>query len=256
MTGIVTSERRGAVLIVTLDNATKGNALTSAMLAQLFEIAETVERDVSVRAVVITGVGVKAFCTGADIVEWSGLDPVRFARDWVGKGHRLFDRLARIQVPVIAAINGMTFGGGLELAAVSDVRVSSPAALFGLPETAIGITPGWSGAQRLAALVPQAILREMALTGGRITAERMREVGFLNEVSEEPLVRAISIAERAALLSPRANEATKLVLNAARGEGAAAAVDALAGAMIAATQDKAEGVASFKEKRKPDFSDQ
>jgi enoyl-CoA hydratase/carnithine racemase len=91
------------------------------------------------------------------------------------------------------------------------------------------------------------------LIGGRLNAERLREVGFINEISSNPLTRALEIAERAAALAPRAVEATRLVLNAAIGEGWEAAIDALAGGLVASTADKAEGVASFREKRKPDF---
>ncbi len=255
MSDMIGQERRGATLIVTIDNPAKGNALTLGMLDALEDCAITVERDRTIRAVVITGAGEKAFCTGADINEWSALDAAQFSREWVPKGHRLFDRLARLPVPLIAAVNGMAFGGGLELLATSDLRIAAPHAQFALPETTIGIVPGWSGAQRLAALVPQAVLREMALAGSRISAERMHQVGFLNEISPDPMAAALVVAERIATLSPRALEATKLVLNAANGEGTAAALDSLSGALIAASSDKAEGVASFKEKRKPNFRD-
>jgi len=175
MSGMIGQERRGATLIVTIDNPAKGNALTLGMLDALEDCAITIERDRSIRAVVITGAGEKAFCTGADINEWSALDAGQFSREWVPKGHRLFDRLARLPVPLIAAVNGMAFGGGLELLATSDLRIAAPHAQF--------------------------------------------------------------------------------ALNAANGEGTAAALDSLSGALIAASSDKAEGVASFKEKRKPNFHD-
>src|SRR6185437_7676752 len=112
---------------------------------------------------------------------------------------------ARLPVPVIGAINGSAFGGGLELAALCDVRIASKGALFALPEASIGVTPGWSGAQRLGRLLPQALLREMALTGGQLTAERLWSVGFLNEISDAPVVRALEIAARVARLAQVAN---------------------------------------------------
>ena len=194
MSGMIGQERRGATLIVTIDNPAKGNALTLGMLDALEDCAITVERDRTIRAVVITGAGEKAFCTGADINEWSALDAAQFSREWVPKGHRLFDRLARLPVPLIAAVNGMAFGGGLELLATSDLRIAAPHAQFALPETTIGIVPGWSGAQRLAALVPQAVLRDMALGGSRISAERMHQVGFLNEIALDPMAVALVVA--------------------------------------------------------------
>jgi enoyl-CoA hydratase len=252
--GSIRVERHAQTALWVLDNPRKGNALDFAMLAALAEAASAVEQDRSIRAVVIAGEGGKAFCTGADIAAWGGLDAVDFARRWIGAGHLLFDRLARLPVPVLGAINGAAFGGGLELAAICDLRIAARDAVFALPEASIGVTPGWSGAQRLARLLPQALLREMALTGGRLTAERLHGVGFLNELEETPVARALEIAARVATLAPRAVETTRLVLNAAAGEAREAAIDGLAAGLIAATRDKAEGVASFLEKRRPNFS--
>jgi enoyl-CoA hydratase len=251
--GALRIERRGRTALLFLDNASKGNAISHKMLLELGKATIEIESDRALRAVVLTGAGTRSFCTGADISAWSGLDAVDFARHWIRAGHFQFDRLAQLSVPLIAAINGSAFGGGLELAALCDVRVAAPDAIFALPEAAIGVTPGWSGAQRLARLLPQALLREMALTGGRLNAERMREVGFVNEIAPDPLARALEIAERVAALAPHAVQTTRLVLNAAIGEGREAAVDALAGGLVASTADKTEGVASFVEKRKPDF---
>lgn len=251
--GALRIERRGRTAVLVLDNQAKGNALSREMLAELGRATTEIENDREFRVAVLTGAGARAFCTGADISAWSGMDAVDFARHWIRSGHFEFDRLARLSVPLIAAINGAAFGGGLELTAVCDVRVASPDAVFALPETGIGVTPGWSGGQRLGRLLPQALLREMALTGGRLNAERLREVGFINEISADPLARALEIAERAAALAPRAVETTRLVLNAAMGEGREAAIDALAGSLVVASADKTEGVASFREKRKPDF---
>jgi enoyl-CoA hydratase len=254
MVGSVDRQRVNTTILWRLNNASKNNALDPAMLAALDHLADEVERDREIRAVVITGEGARAFCAGADIAAWGALDVVDFTRLWIGSGHILFDRLARLPVPVIGALRGYVFGGGLELAAICDVRVASANAVFGLPETAIGVTPGWSGAQRLAKLLPQAFLREMALTGARLDAERLRTVGFLNELSDDPVEMALSIAERVAGLAPRAVETTKLVLNASLGEGREQALDRLAAGLVASTTDKAEGVRSFHEKRKPRFS--
>jgi enoyl-CoA hydratase len=168
--------------------------------------------------------------------------------------HLHFDRLAQLPVPSIAVIEGAAFGGALELAALCDVRIAAPDASVGLPEAGICVAPGWSGAQqRLGRLLPQALLREMALTGGRLGAERLREVGFINEIASNPLARALEIAERTAALGPRAVETTRLVLNASIDEGREAAIDALAGALVASTADRDEGVASLREGRTPDF---
>jgi enoyl-CoA hydratase len=161
MSGTVRVERRATTSLWILDNPRKRNALDSAMLEALADAAAEVEREREVRSVVIAGEGGQAFCSGADISAWGALDPVDFGRGWVGGGHAVFDRLARLAIPVIGAINGSAFGGGLELAAICDVRVAAKDALFGLPEASIGVTPGWSGAQRLGRLLPQALLRKM-----------------------------------------------------------------------------------------------
>ncbi len=253
MSGTVKVERRDTTSLWILDNPRKNNALDGAMLEALARSAEAVERDRTIRSVVIAGHGERAFCAGADIADWGSLDSVDFVRRWIGAGHLLFDRLARLPVPVIGALTGWVFGGGLELAAICDIRIASRNAVFALPEASIGATPGWSGGQRLGRLLPQALLREMSLTGGRLTAERLWSVGFVNEVVDAPLERSLEIAGRVANLAPRAVEATKLVLSAAVGEASEQAVDRLAAGLIAATSDKAEGVQSFHEKRKPKF---
>jgi enoyl-CoA hydratase len=253
MTGNLARARQGDIVVATLDNPRRLNVLNRAMLDGLADLAEEVDRDHSIRAVVLAGSGGRAFCAGADIAEWGALDPADFARHWVGGGHRLFDRLARLPLPLIGAIDGVAFGGGLELAAVCDMRVASKGATFALPEASIGVTPGWSGVQRLARLMPEPLVREMALTGARLGAERMHAVGFINEIADDPLARAIEIAERACGLAPRAVETAKWVIAAAAGEGREQAVDQLAAGLVARTRDKQEGTQSFLEKRKPEF---
>ena len=111
--------------------------------------------------------------------------PFDFARHWVREGHRIFDRLARLGKPTIAALNGHAFGGGLELAAACDIRVIAPRATLALPEAGVGIVPGWSGTQRVARLLPEPVVKEMALFGRRIAAERAVALGFAAEVAED-----------------------------------------------------------------------
>lgn len=243
----------GAIATLRLDNEAKLNALTHAMLADLDRHLAALDRDAGVRAVIVTGTGPKAFCTGADILAWGGLAPAEFARHWVRDGHRLFDRLARLSKPTVAALNGHAFGGGLELAAACDIRVMTPRATLALPETGVGIVPGWSGTQRLARLLPEPVLREMALFNRRISAERALTLGFVAELAEDAVAAAQVLAEKLATTSPRATEVAKYMLNAAVGEDRAAMIEALGAGMIAASDDKAEGVAAFAAKRKPEF---
>jgi enoyl-CoA hydratase/carnithine racemase len=172
----------------------------------------------------------------------------------VRDGHRIFDRLARLGKPTIAVLNGHAFGGGLELAAACDLRVMAVSASLALPEAGVGIVPGWSGTQRLLRLLPEPMVKEMALFGNRIKADRALACGFVAAVSDDPRALAIALLDRAVTLSPRAVEISKSMIHAAQGEDRAAMVEALGSAAIAASADRDEGVASFREKRKPDFS--
>ncbi|WP_193142984.1 enoyl-CoA hydratase/isomerase family protein [Meridianimarinicoccus sp. MJW13] len=244
----------GRVAEIRLDNPAKMNALDHQMIAQLSAHIDTVERNRDLACVLVTAQGDKAFCTGADIAAWGGLDPAEFARHWVRDGHRVLGRLAQLSKPTIAVLNGHAFGGGLELAAACDLRLMAPQATLALPEAGVGIVPGWSGTQRLARLIPEPVLKEMALFGRRISAERACQIGFVAEVSEDLRGLAATLADRVARLSPRAVEITKSMIHAARGEDPAAMIEALGSAAIAATEDRAEGVAAFAERRKPQFS--
>lgn len=239
---------------IRLDNPAKLNAFTVEMLEQLSSHLDRLDCLQDVRCVIVTAEGERAFCAGADINAWGDLTPAEFARHWVRDGHRIFDRLARLSKPVIAAMAGHAFGGGLELAAACDIRVMAPSAKIALPEAHVGIVPGWSGTQRLARLLPEPILKEMALFGRRISAERAQAFGFVAEVSPTPEETAREIARSVLGLSPRAVEVSKFMIHAGRGEDRGAMIEALGSAAIAASADRDEGVAAFRAKRKPAFS--
>lgn len=246
--------RNGRVAELRLDNPSKMNAFTVAMLDDLAAHLEDIESDAEIGAVMLTAEGDKAFCTGADINAWGDLNPTEFARFWVRDGHRIFDRLARLSKPTIAVLNGHAFGGGLELAAACDVRVMAPRAALALPEAGVGIVPGWSGTQRLMRLLPEPMVKEMALFGHRVKADRALAVGFAAAVEEGPRAVADQLIERALTLSPRAVEISKSMIHAAQGEDRGAMVEALGSAAIAASDDRQEGVSAFQEKRQPAFS--
>lgn len=244
----------GRLAELRLDNPAKLNAFTVLMLDQLAAHLDRIDRDPAIGAVMLTATGERAFCTGADINAWGDLGPAEFARHWVRDGHRIFDRLARLSKPTIAVLDGHAFGGGLELAAACDLRVMSPGATLALPEAGVGIVPGWSGTQRLLRLLPEPMVKEMALFGQRISAARALACGFAAAVGDDPFALALTILDQALTLSPRASEISKSMIHAAQGEDRAAMVEALGSAAIGATADRAEGVAAFREKRKPDFS--
>ena len=241
------------IAIVTLQNETKLNALTMAMLDALNGHLETLEADDKICGLILTGTGPKAFCCGADIGEWSQLSPKDFARYWVRRGHRIFDRLARLHLPTIAALNGHAFGGGLELASACDMRIMTASATLALPEAQIGVVPGWSGSQRLTRLMPEPVVKEMVLFGRRVGAERALNVGFVTEIVEDVLSTAMNVMGGLAALSPRSIEVAKAMVHVAGGEDRAATTEALGGAAIAASDDLKEGVQAFRDKRQAAF---
>ena len=245
--------QRGAVAELRLDNPAKLNAFTVGMLQHLEQHCGRIDRDPAIRCVIVSAEGDRAFCAGADINAWGDLTPADFARIWVRDGHRILDRLARLSKPTIAALSGHAFGGGLELAAACDIRVMTPRATLALPEAGVGIVPGWSGTQRLARLLPEAVIKEMALFGRRISAERALALGFVAEVAEDARACAEAIANAMLDQSPRSVEVAKYMIHAAVGEDASAMIETLGSGMIAASADKAEGVAAFRAKRKPAF---
>ena len=256
MSDEVRLERAEAVATVTLARSAKLNALTWAMLQRLTDIADELEHDEVCRVVILTGDGAKAFCAGADIAEWGGLAPLEFGRRWVGEGHRMFDRWARLRQPVIAMLNGIAFGGGLELAACADLRIAEAHVRVGLPESQVGIVPGWSGTQRLVRRAGSPAVKRLALTGEPLDAAEALRLGLVDELrpTGEGLARAQEFAAKVASRAPIAVQLAKVMINAAEGEESSAAIEILAGALAATTADAREGVQAFRDKRPARFS--
>ena len=154
----------GPLARLTLKRADKLNALDRAMIDALADAARAIDASPDARVAILSGEG-KAFCAGGDIAAWGGLPPLEMWRDWTRAGHRAFEALARLRVPLIAALTGHAFGGGLELAAVADIRIAESGIKLGLPEIGLGMAPGWSGTQRLVRRFGASVVRRMALTG-------------------------------------------------------------------------------------------
>ena len=244
-----------AVATVTLNRPAKLNSLTPEMLESLAAVASRIDADPDIRCVILTATGDQAFCVGADINVWAALAPLDMWRRWVRRGHQVFDQWARLRVPVIAAINGHALGGGLELAAVADIRIAADTASFGLPEAGIATCPGWSGTQRLAELIGASRVKYLALTGTRIDAREALRIGIVHESVEasEVLLRARNLAAGICRQAPVAVQLSKQIIDAGRGEGVAVALEAMAGALAASTADAREGIASFREKRQAEY---
>jgi enoyl-CoA hydratase len=202
----------GNIGIATLNRPEKLNALDSNTRAELKEIVERAEKEV--RVLIITGSG-RAFAAGADINELVKRDPL-MAIEASKLGTELFSRIEELEIPVIAAINGLALGGGLELAMACDIRIASSKAKFGQPEINIGIFPGAGGTQRLPRLVGMGMAKKMVLTGEMIGAEEAYRIGLVEEIVEpEKLMdRAKEIAAKIAGKSAISVKLAKKALNA------------------------------------------
>jgi len=245
----------GPLARLTLKRADKLNALDRAMIDGLAEAARAIDASAETRVAILSGEG-KAFCAGGDIAAWGGLPPLEMWRDWTRAGHRAFEALARLRVPLIAALTGHAFGGGLELAAVADARVAESGIKLGLPESGLAMAPGWSGTQRLVRRFGASVVRQMALTGAIFSAEEGLALGLVDEVAArgEGVARAETLAADIAKRGPLAVQVVKAMINAAEGEDRDAPIEGLAGALTAFTEDLAEGLAAFRAKRAPTFS--
>lgn len=247
-------ELDGAVARLTIARPEKRNALDAAMVESFVPLCREIERSAA-RLVVLTGEGGRSFSAGGDIAAWSALPPERFARHWLRDGHAAFDALARLAQPVVAVLNGDVLGGGLELAACADYRIAEAHARFGLPEAGLGIIPGWSGTQRSVRRFGAQVVRRMALFGEVLDAEAALAAGVVDEVVPEGGggAAAARLAERLLARAPRATELVKLLLNAAEGEETERVLEVLAGAVAAGSDDLAEGLAAYRERRPPRF---
>jgi enoyl-CoA hydratase/carnithine racemase len=250
----VTFEQDGAIGIVTLRRPEKFNALDIPMLRALEAALDEAEAAEGVRVVLLCGEG-KGFCAGGDVDAWSKMSAADFQVQWVRLGHRVFDRLARLRQPTIAVLSGHALGGGLELAVACDFRLAESHVKLGFPETSIGVVPGWSGTQRAVRRFGAQAVRRMALGGEVLAAPEALALGIVDRLVEtgKAFEEAKAWAERIAARGPLATEAAKLMIAVAEGEESAAAVEALASGFIAQTGDLREGVAAFRDKRRPEF---
>ncbi|HJZ47803.1 MAG TPA: enoyl-CoA hydratase/isomerase family protein, partial [Roseiflexaceae bacterium] len=205
----------GQIATITLNRPDKLNAIEPAMLARLDAIVSEVERLDDVRVVLLTGAGERAFSVGADINAWSALQPLDMWRRWVREGHRVFARLAQMRQPLIAALNGYAFGGGLELALAADIRLAAAEAEFAMPEVTIATVPGWAGTLRLPALIGPARAKQLIFSGARIDSATAERWGLINEVvpRAELLTRARSLAEAIAANAPISVQIAKQLID-------------------------------------------
>jgi enoyl-CoA hydratase len=248
-------ERQDRVAFITINRPEKRNALNIKTREEGAAALEELAEDDSVRVVIFTGAGDKAFIAGADISEFAGRTSVMQRSVMLGRS--LFTAIDNFPKPVIAMINGYCLGGGNELAMACDLRIASETASFGQPEINLGIIPGGGGTQRLTRLVGEGKAMELILTGDIIDARTAALLGLVNMVVplEELRAKTTEIANRIADKSPialrMAKEAVKLASRSNLDEGLRREIDLFA--LCFSSEDKDEGVNAFLEKRKPVF---
>ena len=194
----------------------------------------------------------KAFSAGADVVAWSSLAPLDMWRTWTRTGHRVMERLESLRQPTIAALNGIAYGGGLELALACDLRIAADHVKLAAPEVGIATVPGWGMTTRLATIVGPARAKQMILTGSPIDAERAALWGLVSEVVPAADLDAATdeLANRIAAQAPVAVQVAKQLIDANRPR---TSLEALGGGLTAFTDDAGEGQAAFRERRPPEF---
>ncbi|MNL18564.1 putative enoyl-CoA hydratase echA8 [compost metagenome] len=248
--------REGPYAMLTLNRPEALNALSFEILGQIREaLDEAAKWDV--RALIITGSGNKAFCAGADIKELQGRS-LSQQRSGLNAGQQTFAKLDQFPVPSIAALNGYTFGGGLELALACTFRVASANAKMGLPEVKLGLMPGYGGTQRLPRVVGQARAMELILTGRTITAEEALGMGLINRLAEtDALSASITFADQFSSHSKAAVSFARQAVERAWGSHLVDGlkIEADLATLAFQTADANEGMAAFVEKRPPQFED-
>ena len=249
-------ELENSIQVITINRPSKLNALNKATIEELSHVLIAADKEASVRVVIIIGAGEKAFVAGADISEFSDFS-VEEGKNLSKKGHdQLFSRIDQMKTPVIAAVNGFALGGGLELAMAAHVRIFSENARVGLPETSLGVIPGYGGTQRLAQIAGKGRAMQMVLSAEIIDAATALNYGITNKVVplEELMEAAKKMARKIIKISPMAVAKAIQCINANYTSG----VDGLAFEVNTfgecfGTPDFKEGTSAFLEKRKADF---
>jgi len=253
---IIISNLEDGVLTLTINRPKQLNALNSEVIATLSRLVEESQSEDSVKVLVLTGSGEKAFIAGADIKEFAEFSPQQ-GKDLAALGQAtLFDRVERSAKPVIAAVNGFALGGGLELAMSAHIRIASSNAKLGLPEVSLGVIPGYGGTQRLAQLVGKGKAMEMILTAGMISAEEAANLGLVNLVveQEELMATVKGMAKKIMRNAPTALSAAIKSVIAGYTDGVDGyTVEVEVFGQCFGTEDFKEGTTAFLEKRHAKF---
>lgn len=252
----ILTQQDGKILTLTINRPKQLNALNKATIEELSAELQRAEKDASVRVIILTGSGEKAFVAGADIKEFADFS-VKQGQALSKEGHdKLFNLVENLSTPVIAAVNGFALGGGLELAMSAHIRIASDNAKMGLPETSLGVIPGYGGTQRLAQLIGRGRAFELIMTAGMIKSEQALNYGLVNHVvpQEELMGKCVEIANKILNNSPMAIASAIKAVNANYNHfvnGYEIEVEEFGKCF--GTSDFKEGTRAFLEKRKADF---
>lgn len=255
----ITLEMGDGWTLLTINRPKVLNALNQETLRELEQALDEVERRES-GALILTGAGEKAFVAGADISELRQLESAGGAERLASSGQRLFNRLEKLPLPVIVAVNGYALGGGFELALCGDILLAAEGAQFGLPEINLGLMPGYGGTQRLVRLVGKNNAKYYAMTGERMDAETAWRLGIVQKVvpSTQLLPEAKELAVRLTEKAPLALRYIKQTINQGMETDLSTGLqlEASSFGLLFHTQDRIEGMDAFLEKRKPSFRGQ
>lgn len=236
---------------LTINRPKKLNALNNEVLDELETAIDLVEKDDSVKALLLSGAGDKAFVAGADISELADLDE-KGGTEASERGQRIFGKLESLPKAVIAVVDGYALGGGAELAMAAHIRIASENAVIGLPEVSLGLIPGYGGTQRLPMLVGKAKAFEMILTGKPVKADEALSIGLVNQVADNPHETALSMIQTILKNGPVAITRALQAVHAAGSSNGFETEASLFGELCG-TEDAKEGTHAFMEKRKPEF---
>jgi enoyl-CoA hydratase len=253
----VRSEVRDGICIITIDRPKVLNALNAQTVEEIGQAFDEARNDESVKAVILTGGGEKAFVAGADIGELAKMTPIT-GKATAEKGQRVFSAIERFPKPVIAAVNGFALGGGCELALACHIRIASEKAKLGLPEVTLGIIPGYGGTQRMARLLGKGKALELILTGDMITAADAERIGLVNKVvaPDQLLAEAEAMAKKIASRGPLAVRAAieAVVAGSEMPQEEGMFLEAVLFGLLASSEDMREGMGAFLEKRAANFT--
>ena len=249
-------EKQGNVGVIKFNRPKALNAVNADLLAEMQQALEAIEKDQSIRVLILTGEGEKAFVAGADIAYMVNLSPLE-ARRFSLIGHEIGVRLENLPIPVIACVNGFALGGGTEMALACDFIYASENAKFGQPEINLGIIPGFGGTQRLPRLVGKGVAKELCMTGVMITAQEAKEIGLVNKLFppdklwDETVKTANLIASKGKVSLRAVKQCVDRGYDTDLRRGCQ--IEAEAFGLCMASPDAKEGMSAFLEKRKPDF---